>query len=161
MVPDDVRETSYWASENDEKLDLDATLDLLRAESTPGSFDSHPLVILTPSTPNSGNLGEGGSQGLPGPRVPELDELYLPLEAEMQNLPTDSMLIFVDDSGHCIMCDQPDVFFDALQEVIRAASSPRGSGYRALVEGVSHGRTSEAGRPASGSGPTSRTSGIE
>ena len=121
FVPDDVRATSYWASENEEKLDLDATLDLLRAESTPGSFGSHPLVILTPSTPNSGNIGEGGSQGLPGPRVPELDELYLRLEAEMQNLSTNSKLILVDDSGHCIMCDQPDVFFDAVQKVIRAA----------------------------------------
>jgi pimeloyl-ACP methyl ester carboxylesterase len=39
----------------------------------------------------------------------------------MQNLSTNSDLILVDDSGHCIMCDQPDVFFDALQEVIRAA----------------------------------------
>jgi hypothetical protein len=35
FVPDNVRERSYWASENDEKLDLDTTLDLLRDESTP------------------------------------------------------------------------------------------------------------------------------
>jgi hypothetical protein len=69
FVPDDVREKSYWASENLEKLDLDATLDLVREESTPESFDAHPLVILTPSVPNSGNIGEGGSPGLPGPRV--------------------------------------------------------------------------------------------
>ena len=62
FVPDDAQERSFWASENDEKLDLDATLDLARAESTPGSFDDHPLVILTPSGPNSGDIGEGGSQ---------------------------------------------------------------------------------------------------
>lgn len=121
FVPDDVRERSYWASENDEKLDLDATLDLVRSESTPGSFGDHPLIILTPSVPNSGNIGEGGSQGLPGPRIPELDELYLRLEREMQNLSSNSRFVLVDDTGHCLMCDQPQVVIDAVREVVQAA----------------------------------------
>jgi pimeloyl-ACP methyl ester carboxylesterase len=121
FVPDDVREHSYWASQNDEELDLDATLDLVRAESTQGSFDHHPLIILTPSVPNSGNIGEGGSQGLPGPRVPELDELYLRLEREMQNLSSNSRFVLVDDTGHCIMCDQPQVVIDAVADVVGAA----------------------------------------
>lgn len=120
-VPDEVRETSYWASENDEKLDLDATLDLLREESTPGSFDGHPLVILTPSIPNSGNIGEGGSQGLPGPRVPELDELYLRLQEAMTNLSSESRLELIEDTGHCIHCDKPQVVIDAVREVVNAA----------------------------------------
>jgi pimeloyl-ACP methyl ester carboxylesterase len=119
FVPKDVREHSYWASENLEKLDLDATLDLVREESTPGSFGDHPLVILTPSVPNSGNIGEGGSQGLPGPRVPELDELYLRLEKEMTDLSSDSRIELVDDTGHCIQCDQPQVVIDAVREVVR------------------------------------------
>jgi pimeloyl-ACP methyl ester carboxylesterase len=123
FVPDDVLERSYWASENDEKLDLDATLDLVRAESTRGSFDDHPLVVLTPSTPNSGDIGQGGSQGLPGPRVPELDELYLRLEREMQNLSSNARFVLVADSGHCIMCDQPQVVIDAVKDVIKAARS--------------------------------------
>jgi pimeloyl-ACP methyl ester carboxylesterase len=121
FVPDDVRERSYWASQNEEELDLDATLDLVRAESTPGSFDHHLLIILTPSVPNSGNIGEGGSQGLPGPRVPELDELYLRLEREMQNLSSNSRFVLVDDTGHCIMCDQPQVVIDAVKDVVGAA----------------------------------------
>jgi pimeloyl-ACP methyl ester carboxylesterase len=121
FVPDDVRERSYWASENDEKLDLDATLDLVRAESTPGSLDHHPLIILTPSVPNSGNIGEGGSQGLPGPRIPELDELYLRQEREMQNLSSNSRFMLVDDTGHCIMCDQPQVVLKAVKDVMQAA----------------------------------------
>lgn len=120
-VPDDVRERSYWASENLEKLDLDATLDLVRDESTPGSFDDLPLVILTPSVPNSGNIGEGGSQGLPGPRVPELDELYLRLEKEMTDLSSDSRIELVEDTGHCIQCDKPQVVIDAVRDVVRAA----------------------------------------
>jgi pimeloyl-ACP methyl ester carboxylesterase len=118
FVPDEVRETSYWASENDEKLDLDATLDLLREESTPGSFDGHPLVILTPSIPNSGNIGEGGSQGLPGPRVPELDELYLRLQEAVTNLSSESRLELIEDTGHCIQCDRPQVVIDAVREVV-------------------------------------------
>ena len=121
FVPEDVREESYWASENDEKLDLDATLDVLREESTPGSFDDHPLVILTPSVPNSGNIGEGGSQGLPGPRVPELDELYLRLQNEMTDLSSDSRIELIDDTGHCIQCDKPQVVIDAVREVVQAA----------------------------------------
>jgi pimeloyl-ACP methyl ester carboxylesterase len=121
FVPEDVREESYWASENDEKLDLDATLDLVRGESTPGSFDDHPLVILTPSVPNSGNIGEGGSQGLPGPRVPELDELYLRLQNEMTDLSSDSRIELVEDTGHCIQCDKPQVVIDAVREVVQAA----------------------------------------
>jgi len=120
-VPDNVREHSYWASENLEKLDLDATLDLVREESTPGSFDDHPLVILTPSVPNSGNIGEGGSQGLPGPRVAELDELYLRLEEEMTNLSTASRIELIDETGHCIQCDKPQVVIDAVREVVQAA----------------------------------------
>jgi pimeloyl-ACP methyl ester carboxylesterase len=121
FVPAGVRQRSYWASENDEKLDLDATLDLVRTESTPGSFDHHPLVILTPSVPNSGNIGEGGSQGLPGPRIPELDELYLRLEREMQNLSSNSRFMLVDDTGHCIMCDQTQLVINAVNDVVRAA----------------------------------------
>jgi pimeloyl-ACP methyl ester carboxylesterase len=121
FVPDNVRERSYWSSENEEKLDLDATLDLLRAESTPGSFDDHRLVILTPSVPNSGNIGEGGSQGLPGPRVPALDELYLRLEREMQALSSNSKFMLVDHTGHCIMCDQPQVVINAVNDVIQDA----------------------------------------
>jgi pimeloyl-ACP methyl ester carboxylesterase len=121
FVPGDVREKSYWASENDEKLDLDATLDLVREESTPESFDDHPLVILTPSVPNSGNIGEGGSPGLPGPRVAELDELYLRLEREMTDLSSDSRIEVVDDTGHCIQCDKPQVVIDAVREVVQAA----------------------------------------
>jgi pimeloyl-ACP methyl ester carboxylesterase len=121
FVPNDVRDRSYWASENDEKLDLDGTLDLVREESTPGSFDDHPLVILTPSVPNSGNIGEGGSQGLPGPRVAELDELYLRLQREMTNLSSDSRIELIDDTGHCIQCDQPQVVIEAVREVVRAA----------------------------------------
>jgi pimeloyl-ACP methyl ester carboxylesterase len=120
FVPNDVRDRSYWASENDEKLDLDGTLDLIREESTPGSFDDHPLVILTPSVPNSGNIGEGGSQGLPGPRVAELDELYLRLQREMTNLSSDSRLELIEDTGHCIQCDQPQVVIEAVREVVRA-----------------------------------------
>jgi pimeloyl-ACP methyl ester carboxylesterase len=120
-VPENVRERSYWASENLEKLDLDATLDLVREESTPGSFDDHPLVILTPSVPNSGNIGEGGSQGLPGPRVAELDELYLRLEEEMTNLSSASRIDLIDDTGHCIQCDKPQVVIDAVREVVQAA----------------------------------------
>ena len=122
FVPDDVRERSYWASQNDEELDLDATLDLVRQVSTPGSFDDHPLVILTPSTPNSGNIGEGGSQGLPGPRVPELDELYLRLEREMTKLSSSSTFQLVDDTGHCIQCDRPDLVIDAIRTVVRSAT---------------------------------------
>ena len=121
-VPDDVREKSYWAPENAEKLDLDATLDLVRAESTPGSFDSKPLVILTPRVPNSGNIGEGGSQGLPGPRVKELDVLYLRLERAMAELSSQSQLMLVDGTGHCIQCDQPEVVVDAVREVVRKAT---------------------------------------
>ena len=121
FVPDDVRERSYWASENEEKLDLDGTLALTRAESTPGSFDPHPLVILTPSVPNSGNIGEGGSQGLPGPRIAELDELYLRLQEEMRDLSSNSRFVLVDDTGHCIMCDQPQLVIDAVRDVIDAA----------------------------------------
>ena len=121
FVPNDVRDRSYWASENDEKLDLDGTLDLVREESTPGSFDDHPLVILSPSVPNSGNIGEGGSQGLPGPRVAELDELYLRLQREMTNLSSDSRIELIDDTGHCIQCDQPQVVIDAVREVVQAA----------------------------------------
>jgi pimeloyl-ACP methyl ester carboxylesterase len=120
-VPENVREHSYWASQNLEKLDLDATLDLVREESTPGSFDDHPLVILTPSVPNSGNIGEGGSQGLPGPRVAELDELYLRLEKDMTNLSASARLELVEDSGHCIQCDKPQVVIDAVREVVRAS----------------------------------------
>ena len=120
-VPENVREHSYWASENLEKLDIDATLDLVREESTPGSFDDHPLVILTPSVPNSGNIGEGGSQGLPGPRVAELDELYLRLEEEMTNLSTASRIELIDETGHCIQCDKPQVVIDAVREVVQAA----------------------------------------
>ena len=120
-VPENVREHSYWASENLEKLDLDATLDLVREESTPGSFDDHPLVILTPSVPNSGNIGEGGSQGLPGPRVAELDELYLRLEEEMTNLSSASRIELIDGTGHCIQCDKPQVVIDAVREVVQAA----------------------------------------
>jgi pimeloyl-ACP methyl ester carboxylesterase len=120
-VPEDVREHSYWASENDEKLDLDATLDLVREASTPGSFDDHPLVILTPSVPNSGNIGEGGSQGLPGPRVAELDELYLRLQRAMTNLSSASRLELIEDTGHCIQCDKPQVVIDAVSEVVQAA----------------------------------------
>lgn len=120
-VPEDVRDRSYWASENDEKLDLDATLDLVREESTPGSFDDHPLVILTPSIPNSGNIGEGGSQGLPGPRVPELDELYLRLEEEMTDLSSASRFELVEDTGHCIHCDRPQIVIDAVREVVEAS----------------------------------------
>ena len=119
-VPENVREHSYWASENLEKLDLDATLDLVRDESTPGSFDDHPLVILTPSVPNSGNIGEGGSQGLPGPRVPELDELYLRLQKEMTDLSSNSRIELVEDTGHCIQCDKPQVVIDAVREVVQA-----------------------------------------
>jgi pimeloyl-ACP methyl ester carboxylesterase len=118
-VPENVREHSYWASENLEKLDLDGTLDLVREESTPGSFDDHPLVILTPSVPNSGNIGEGGSQGLPGPRVAELDELYLRLENEMTDLSSDSRIELVEDTGHCIQCDKPQVVIDAVREVVQ------------------------------------------
>jgi pimeloyl-ACP methyl ester carboxylesterase len=121
FVPNDVRDRSYWASENDEKLDLDGTLDLVREESTPGSFDDHPLVILTPSVPNSGNIGEGGSQGLPGPRVAELDELYLRLQRAMTNLSSASRLELIEDTGHCIQCDQPQVVIDAVREVVQAA----------------------------------------
>jgi pimeloyl-ACP methyl ester carboxylesterase len=120
-VPKNVRERSYWASENLEKLDLDATLDLVREESTPGSFDDHPLVILTPSVPNSGNIGEGGSPGLPGPRVAELDELYLRLEEEMTNLSSASRIELIDDTGHCIQCDKPEVVIDAVREAVQAA----------------------------------------
>jgi pimeloyl-ACP methyl ester carboxylesterase len=120
FVPNDVRDRSYWASENDEKLDLDGTLDLVHEESTPGSFDDHPVVILTPSVPNSGNIGEGGSQGLPGPRVAELDELYLRLQREMTNLSSDSRIELIDDTGHCIQCDQPQVVIEAVREVVRA-----------------------------------------
>ena len=120
-VPENVREHSYWASENLEKLDLDATLDLVREESTPGSFDDHPLVILTPSVPNSGNIGEGGSQGLPGPRLAELDELYLRLEEEMTNLSSASRIELIDGTGHCIQCDKPQVVIDAVREVVQAA----------------------------------------
>jgi pimeloyl-ACP methyl ester carboxylesterase len=121
LVPDNLRERSYWASENDEKLDLDATLDLAREESTPGSFDDHPLVILTPSVPNSGDIGTGGSQGLPGVRVAALDQLYLHLEREMQDLSSNSRLILVDDTGHCIMCDQSEVVIEAVKDVVQAA----------------------------------------
>lgn len=121
FVPNDVRDRSYWASENDEKLDLDGTLDLVREESTPGSFDDHPLVILTPSVPNSGKIGEGGSQGLPGPRVAALDELYLRLQRQMTNLSSASRLELVDDTGHCIHCDKPQVVIDAVREVVLAA----------------------------------------
>ena len=42
FVPDDVRDRSYWASENDEKLDLDATLDLVRGGEHAG-FNSAPI----------------------------------------------------------------------------------------------------------------------
>lgn len=110
-----------WARENAEKLDLDATLDLVRTESTPGSFDDKPLVILTPRVPDSGDIGQGGSQGLPGPRVKELDSLYLRLEQAMTDLSSDSRLILVDDTGHCIQCDQPQVVVDAVREVTRQA----------------------------------------
>jgi len=120
FVPDDAQERSFWASENDEKLDLDATLDLARAESTPGSFDDHPLVILTPSGPNSGDIGEGAHR-LPGPCIPELDELYLRLEREMQDLSSNSRFVLVDDTGHCIMCDQPQTVINAVEDVLEAA----------------------------------------
>jgi pimeloyl-ACP methyl ester carboxylesterase len=122
FVPDDVREKSYWASKNAEKLDIDATLSLVRAASTPGSFDNKPLVILTPKIPNSGNIGEGGSQGLPGPRVKELDALYLRLQGDLTNLSSDSRLMLVDDTGHCIQCDQPEIVVNAVREVAREAT---------------------------------------
>jgi len=120
-VPDDVRERSYWAKENDEKLDLDATLDLVRAESAPGSFDGRPLVILTPKVPNSGEIGTGGSQGLPGVRVAALDALYLGLQRAMTQLSTNSRLQLVPDTGHCIQCDQPQVVIHAVQQVVAEA----------------------------------------
>ena len=123
FVPEDVRNRSYWASENDEKLDLDATLALVREESTPGSFDDHRLVILTPSVPNSGDIGQGGSPGLPGPHVAALDELYLRLQRDMLDLSSNSRLILVDDTGHCIMCDQPEVVIDAVRDVVQAAQA--------------------------------------
>jgi pimeloyl-ACP methyl ester carboxylesterase len=121
FVPDDVRERSYWASENDEKLDLDATLDLARAESTPGSFGDRPLIILTPKVPNSGDIGTGGSQGLPGVRVPELDALYLRLQETMTRLSSNARLILVEDTGHCIQCDQSHIVVDAVREVTQDA----------------------------------------
>jgi len=84
FVPEDVREESYWASENDEKLDLDATLDLVREESTPGSFDDHPLVILTPLGPEQREHRRGRLSGAAGaaragarravPPAPERDD---------------------------------------------------------------------------------------
>lgn len=118
FVPDDVRERSYWASGNDEQLNLDATLDLVRAESTPGSFGARPLVILTPSTPNSGDIGTGGSQGLPGVRVAALDALYLRLQEQMKDLSSNGRVILVDDTGHCIQCDQSQVVIDAVRDVV-------------------------------------------
>jgi pimeloyl-ACP methyl ester carboxylesterase len=119
-VPAEVKDRSYWATGNEEHLDLDATLDLVRAESTAGSFDHHPLVILTPEEPNSGDIGEGGSPGLPGPRVEQLDELYLDLQAAMRELSSNSRFVLVEDTGHCIQCDRPDVVLDAIRDVLRS-----------------------------------------
>ena len=70
---------SYWASENEEKLDLRRHPDS-SARRARGPFGP-TLAILTPSTPNSGNIGEGGSQGLPAGSGAR--RLYLrPREAE-------------------------------------------------------------------------------
>lgn len=69
----------------------------------------------------SGNIGEGGSQGLPGPRVAELDELYLRLERRMTNLSSDSRLELIEDTGHCIQCDKPQIVIDAVREVVQSA----------------------------------------
>lgn len=38
------------ATENPGLLDIETTIELIRAESTPGSFGAKPLVVLTPET---------------------------------------------------------------------------------------------------------------
>lgn len=53
--------------------------------------------------------------------MPELDELYLRLQKEMTHLSSDSRLELVDDTGHCIHCDKPQVVIDAVREVVQSA----------------------------------------
>ena len=81
-------------------------------------------MILTPEVPNSGDIGTGGLRGLPGVRVEELDALYLRLQETMTRLSSNARLVLVQDTGHCIQCDQPQIVIDAVREVVESSPPP-------------------------------------
>jgi pimeloyl-ACP methyl ester carboxylesterase len=39
----------------------------------------------------------------------------------MTNLSSDSRIELIEDTGHCIPCDQPQIVIDAVLEVVQAA----------------------------------------
>ena len=94
---------------DDDGFTLPGGLDLMG----PDLGDS-PLVVLT-----AGRLSR--SSPLPPDVVKKLDEVRVGTQKELLSLSSNSTHVMVEDSGHSIQRERPDVVIKAIQQVVEAA----------------------------------------
>ncbi|HLU35962.1 MAG TPA: alpha/beta fold hydrolase [Thermomicrobiales bacterium] len=105
-------------SPNPENIDLEGSLDLLRATRESGSFPEVPLVVVT-----AGYRGDPAAFP-PGWSMDEEKALWLELQADIASLAPDGRHLVAEDSSHYVHQSNPDIVVDAIEQVIAGARDP-------------------------------------
>lgn len=80
-------------------------------------MDYLPLVVLTAG--NTLDTEALASVGLPSDfPVEEIQAVWVELQEELASLSTESRHLIVEDSGHAIHLERPELVVDAIQEVL-------------------------------------------
>jgi pimeloyl-ACP methyl ester carboxylesterase len=100
----------------DETSSLEESFDENRV--TPMSLEDKPLVVLT-AGPLPLELIT--SQGLSQEQAHQIDELHSESQASLTRRSQNAKQVLVEDSGHYIHVEQPDLVVDAIRQVVGAA----------------------------------------
>ena len=100
----------------DETSSLEESFDENRV--APMSLEDKPLVVLTAGAPPLELLT---SQGLSQEQARQIDELHSDSQVDLTRRSQNAKQDVVEDSGHYIHVEQPDLVIDAIRRVVEAA----------------------------------------
>lgn len=84
-------------------------------ENPPQSLDDLPLIVLTRGI---GDSPDDFPDSISSETVEQLNATWLELQAELLALSSNSTQIIVEDAGHYIHHDRPDVVINAIQQIL-------------------------------------------
>ncbi|HTE25861.1 alpha/beta hydrolase [Flavitalea sp.] len=119
MLPDSIQKLRLWALNqfefyvaNENEYILDEKVEIIRErKKTPFMFSDKPLIVLTATS--SGNPNDPD----------EIDRLKN--QSEMTNLSKNSKQIVINDSGHHIHVEKPDIIIEAIKMIIGGLKQER------------------------------------
>jgi pimeloyl-ACP methyl ester carboxylesterase len=100
----------------DETSSLEESFDENRT--APMSLRDKPLTVLTAEPPP---LEQITNQGLSQAQAHQIDELHSESQADLTRRSQNAKQVIVEDSGHYIHVERPDLVIDAIRQVVEAA----------------------------------------